>query len=144
MYLSWPDPTLAPAVVHLSFLLAHIVYPFGLLLSFSLHTSSPHIPTSSSHFTPCTPTPFSKEGSPHGRALDCSVSFSRSFSFVDVSLNLPLLSLSPCLSRYIFFRHRNALFRHSQFSTLFFSMKEAESGKNVLVSCMINFKDKQV
>jgi hypothetical protein len=45
---------------------------------------------------------------------------------------------------YYFFRHRNALFRHSTFSALFFSMKVAESGKIVLVSCIIDFKDKQV
>jgi hypothetical protein len=44
----------------------------------------------------------------------------------------------------IFFRHRTALFRHSRFSTLFFSMKEAESGKIILVSCIIDFKDKEV
>jgi hypothetical protein len=41
----------------------------------------------------------------------------------------------------IFFRHKNSLFRHNRFSTLFFSMKIAESGKIVLVSCIIDFKD---
>jgi hypothetical protein len=44
----------------------------------------------------------------------------------------------------IFFRHRNSFFRHNRFSTLFFSMKIAESGKIVLVSCIIDFKDIQV
>jgi hypothetical protein len=42
-----------------------------------------------------------------------------------------------------FFRHKNSLFRHNRFSTLFFSMKIAESGKIVLVSCIIDFKDIQ-
>jgi hypothetical protein len=42
------------------------------------------------------------------------------------------------------FRHKNSLFRHNQFSTLFFSMKEAESRGIVIVSCIIDFKDKQV
>jgi len=41
-------------------------------------------------------------------------------------------------------RHKKLLFRHNQFSTLFFSMKEAESGEIVIVSCIIDFKDKQV
>jgi hypothetical protein len=49
------------------------------------------------------------------------------------------------LSHILFpFRHRNALFPHGRFSTLFFSMKEAESGNIVFVSCIIDFKDKQV
>jgi hypothetical protein len=38
------------------------------------------------------------------------------------------------------FLHRNALSRHNRFSTLFF----AESGKIVFVTCIIDFKDKQV
>jgi hypothetical protein len=42
------------------------------------------------------------------------------------------------------FLHKNSLFRHNLFSTLFFSMKEAESGEIVIVSCIIDFKDKQV
>jgi hypothetical protein len=45
---------------------------------------------------------------------------------------------------FIFFRHQNSLFRHNQFSTLFFSKKVAESGKIVLVSCIIDFEDIQV
>ena len=45
---------------------------------------------------------------------------------------------------FLLFRHKNSLFRHNQFSTLFFSMKEAESGEIVIVSCIIDFKDKQV
>ncbi len=44
----------------------------------------------------------------------------------------------------VFFCHKNSLFRHNRFSTLFFSMKVAESGKIVLVSCIIDFKDIQV
>ncbi len=43
-----------------------------------------------------------------------------------------------------FFRHKNSLFRHNRFSTIFFSMKIAESGKIVRVSCIIDFKDIQV
>jgi hypothetical protein len=43
-----------------------------------------------------------------------------------------------------FFATEMHFFRHSQFSTLFDSMKEAESGKIVLVSCIIDFKDKPV
>jgi hypothetical protein len=39
-------------------------------------------------------------------------------------------------------RHRNALFRHNRFLTLFFSMKAAESGKIVLRSCIIDFNEK--
>jgi hypothetical protein len=42
-----------------------------------------------------------------------------------------------------FFRHK-IHFRHNRFSTLFFSMKGAESGKIVLVICIIEFKDKQI
>ncbi len=41
----------------------------------------------------------------------------------------------------IFFGHENSLFGHNQFSTLFFSMKVAESEKIVLASCIIGFKD---
>ncbi len=44
----------------------------------------------------------------------------------------------------IFFGHKNSLFGHNRFSTLFFSMKIAESEKIVLASCMIEFKDIQV
>ncbi len=44
----------------------------------------------------------------------------------------------------IIFRHKYSLVRHNRFSTLFFSMKIAESGKIVVVSCIIDFKDIQV
>ena len=40
--------------------------------------------------------------------------------------------------------HKNALFPHNQFSTHFFSMKMAELGENVLVSCTIDFDDIQL
>ena len=43
-----------------------------------------------------------------------------------------------------FFRYKNSLLSHNQFSTLFFSMKEAESGEIVIVSCIIDFKDRQL
>jgi hypothetical protein len=39
----------------------------------------------------------------------------------------------------ILFRHRNAFFRLSQFSSLFFSMREAKSEIIVLVGCIIKF-----
>ncbi len=45
---------------------------------------------------------------------------------------------------YFFFGHKNSLFGHNRFSTLFFSMKIAESEKIVLASCIIEFKDIQV
>jgi hypothetical protein len=48
------------------------------------------------------------------------------------------------LDVFFLFRHKNSLFRHNRFSTLFFSMKEAESGEIIKVSCFIDFKDKQV
>ena len=44
----------------------------------------------------------------------------------------------------ILFPHKNPLFPHSRFSTHFFSMKMAELGKNVLVSCIIDFDDIQL
>ena len=44
----------------------------------------------------------------------------------------------------IFFSHQIALFSHKIFSTLFFSMKMSESGKIVLVSCIIDFDDVQL
>ncbi len=44
----------------------------------------------------------------------------------------------------IFFGHKNSLFGHNRFSTLFFSMKTVESEKIVLASCIIEFKDIQV
>ena len=43
----------------------------------------------------------------------------------------------------ILFPHKK-LFPHSRFSTHFFSMKMAELGKNVLVSCIIDFDDIQL
>ena len=43
-----------------------------------------------------------------------------------------------------FFPHKNALFPHNRFSTHFFSMKMAELGKNVLVSCIIDLDDIQL
>ncbi len=46
--------------------------------------------------------------------------------------------------RYSLFRYKNALFRHNRFSTLFFSMKMTESGKIILGSCIIDFKEVQV
>ena len=42
------------------------------------------------------------------------------------------------------FSSQNSLFTHHQFYTLAFSMKMAESGKVVLVSCIIDFDDVQV
>ncbi len=42
------------------------------------------------------------------------------------------------------FSPQNALFRHNRFSTLSFSMKMTESGKIVLVSFIIDFKEVQV
>ncbi len=44
----------------------------------------------------------------------------------------------------IFFRQKTSLLRHNRFSTLFFSMKIEETGKIFLVSCIIDFNDKQV
>ncbi len=43
-----------------------------------------------------------------------------------------------------FFSPQNSLYRHNRFSTLSFSMKIAESGKLVLVGCIIDFKDIQL
>ena len=43
-----------------------------------------------------------------------------------------------------FFPDKNALFPHNRFSTHFFSMKMAELGENVLVSCIIDFDDIQL
>ena len=40
--------------------------------------------------------------------------------------------------------HKNALFPHNRFSTHFFSMKMAELGGTVLVSCIIDFDDIQL
>ena len=40
--------------------------------------------------------------------------------------------------------HKNSLFAYSEFSTLFFSRKMAESEKNVLVNCIIDFDNIQV
>ncbi len=40
-----------------------------------------------------------------------------------------------------FFGHKNPLFGHNRFSTLFFAMKVAESEKIVLASGIIDFKD---
>jgi hypothetical protein len=48
------------------------------------------------------------------------------------------------LSSGFHFSPQNTLFRRNQFSTLFFSMKVAESRKIVLVNCIIDFKDAQV
>jgi hypothetical protein len=45
---------------------------------------------------------------------------------------------------FLTFSPQNALFRHNRFSTIFFSMKMVESGKIVLVSCIIDFKEVQV
>ena len=42
------------------------------------------------------------------------------------------------------FAHKNSLFAHNRFFTLFFSMKMTESEKMVLVSCIIDFDDMQV
>ncbi len=44
----------------------------------------------------------------------------------------------------IFFGHENSLFGHNRFSTLFFSMKVAESEIIVLANCILDFKDIQV
>ena len=44
----------------------------------------------------------------------------------------------------IFFSPKNALFPNNRFSTHFFSMKMAELGENVLVSCIIDFDDIQL
>ena len=43
-----------------------------------------------------------------------------------------------------FFPDKNPLFPHNRFSTIFFSMKMAELGGNVLVSCIIDFDDIQL
>ena len=43
-----------------------------------------------------------------------------------------------------FFPQQNSLFPHIRFSTLFFSMKMTESGKIVLVNCILDFKDLQL
>jgi hypothetical protein len=48
------------------------------------------------------------------------------------------------LPAFFTFSPQNAFFRHNRFSTLFFSMKMVESGKIVLVSCIIDFKEIQV
>ena len=42
------------------------------------------------------------------------------------------------------FPHKNALFPDSRFSTHFFSMKMAELGENVILSCIIDFDDIQL
>ncbi len=43
-----------------------------------------------------------------------------------------------------FFGHKNSLFGHNRFSTLFFSMKVAESEIIVLANCILDFNDIQV
>ena len=49
-----------------------------------------------------------------------------------------------CLMIPFFFPHKNALFPNNRFSTHFFSMKMTELGKNVLVSCIVDFDDIQL
>ena len=50
----------------------------------------------------------------------------------------------PLRNEYTFFVHKNSLFAHNQFSSLFFSMKMTQSEKIVLVSCFIDFDNMQV
>ena len=49
-----------------------------------------------------------------------------------------------CFDDTFFSPHKNAFFPHNRFSTHFFSMKMAELGKNVLVSCIIDFDEIQL
>ena len=53
-------------------------------------------------------------------------------------------SLSPLIGVSIWIKeiaHKNSLFAHNPFSTLFFSTKMIESKDLVLVSCIIDFDD---
>ncbi len=57
----------------------------------------------------------------------------------------PTMCLEPRqLTASLSLGHENSLFGHNRFSTLFFSMKVAESDKIVLASCILDFKDIQV
>jgi hypothetical protein len=63
---------------------------------------------------------------------------------LDAPADLPWPAASAACHDIFCFGHKNSLFGHNRFSTLFFLMKVAESEKIVLASCTIDFKDIQV